>query len=64
MELLHHDLLDRARGLATAKALIDRAIQELIAEAAAAELDITALSRALAIHRSTVYRNMPEPVGD
>jgi transcriptional regulator of acetoin/glycerol metabolism len=64
MDQLHLDLLDRARGLSSAKALIDRAIQELIAEAVSAEIDITALSQALAMHRSTVYRNMPAVAAD
>ena len=54
------DLLDRARGLAIAKALIDRAILDLIMEAAASDQDITSCAKALGVHRSTLYRRLPE----
>lgn len=37
-----------------------RVIPNLICEAVRAEVDVTAISRALAIHRSTIHRNMPE----
>lgn len=52
----HSDLLDRARGLAAARALIDRAIEDLIDEAMVSEIDISALARSLRVHRSTIYR--------
>jgi len=53
----HSDLLDRARGLASAKALIERAIKELIDQAIVSEIDVSALARSLRVHRSTIYRS-------
>lgn len=59
MDEHHLDLLYRARGLAAATALIQRAKEELIAEAIASSADLSALSRALGVHRSTIYRHSP-----
>lgn len=61
MDEQHLDLLYRARGLASATALIQRAREELIAEALASSVDLSALSRALGVHRSTIYRHSPRP---
>ena len=52
----HSDLLDRARGLASAKALIEREIAALVGEARDSTVDISALARVLRVHRSTLYR--------
>ena len=53
------DLFDRARGLASARALIDHAIDDLIAQALASGVDMSALARSLRVHRSTIYRRVP-----
>lgn len=53
----HSDLLDRARGLATARALIEHAIELLVVEAVEREDDcVSAVARHLQLHRSTIYR--------
>ena len=52
----HSDLLERARGLAAAKALIDAAVAELVDDALRNGVSRTALASALRVHRSTVYR--------
>jgi DNA-binding IclR family transcriptional regulator len=63
MDVRHSDLLDRARGLAAARALIERAVVDLINEATATDIDVTALAHALRIHRSTVYRSAVHGIG-
>jgi transcriptional regulator of acetoin/glycerol metabolism len=50
------DLLERARGLAAAKAVIERATAELLAEAIVQSANISAIATTLGIHRSTIYR--------
>jgi hypothetical protein len=61
MDAHHFDLLVRARGLAETKALIERAIADLVAEATAADLCKTDLADALRIDRSTLYRRYVWP---
>ena len=56
MDEQRSDLLDRARGLAAAKALVERAVADLIDEATTASVDVSALARALGLHRSSIYR--------
>ena len=52
----HSDLLDRARGLASAKVLIERATDELLTDALAIGANVSAVARILGIHRSSFYR--------
>lgn len=52
------DLLDRARGLASAKALIERATEELLTEAIVKCANVSAIAALLGVHRSTVYRRV------
>jgi transcriptional regulator of acetoin/glycerol metabolism len=52
----HEDLLERARGLAAAKAVIERATAELVAEAIVQNANISAIAATLGIHRSTICR--------
>jgi transcriptional regulator of acetoin/glycerol metabolism len=52
----HTDLIDRARGLASAKALIECATDDLLVDAVTFGGDISAIASLLGTHRSTVYR--------
>lgn len=54
----HSDLLDRARGLAAARLLIEREIDVFIRDATDAGLNMTALARVLGLHRATLYRRL------
>lgn len=54
----HSDLLDRARGLAAAQALIDRATAELLTEAGTTCANVSAIAKVLGLHRSTIYRRV------
>ena len=54
----HDDLLERARGLASAKVLIERATSELLAQALAESANMSAIATTLGIHRSTIYRRI------
>lgn len=56
MDGTHFDLLVRARGLAEAKALLDRAVADLVAEATLNGVCRTDLADALRIDRATLYR--------
>ena len=57
MDEHNSELLESARGLATAKALIDRAIKDLVCEAIESDVNISSLASVLAISRSTIYRH-------
>lgn len=57
----HSDLLDRARGLATMRSMMERETESLLQEALAARIDVSALSRALGVHRATIYRRAAVP---
>ena len=54
----HSDLLDRARGLASARALIERETRELFADAIATGANVSAIALLLGMHRSTIYRRV------
>lgn len=60
MDKHQSDLLERAVGLPAAKALIDRATDELLAEAVLSTANLSALATVLGIHRSTIYRRVPK----
>lgn len=49
-------LLDDVRGLVAARALIDNALKQRIAQGVAADLDRSMLAHVLGIDRSTLYR--------
>lgn len=59
MDEQHSDLLDRARALAIAKALIEREIAALIEEtmdSEGADINRSEMARVLGLHRATLYR--------
>lgn len=56
MERTCSDLLDKVRGLAAARDLLDRALDEAVADAVASGMHRGELARALGVHRATFYR--------
>ena len=56
MDAQHFDVLVRARGLAEAMAVIERAIEDVVRDATAAGVCRTDLAAALRINRATLYR--------
>ncbi len=57
------DLLDEVRGLASALALLDRALPQAIKRAHDAGVDSVSLAHVLGVHRSTLYRRYMPPEG-
>lgn len=57
------DLLDEVRGLASALALLDRALPMAVKRAHDAGVEATRLADAIGVHRATLYRRFLPPEG-
>ncbi len=65
MDTQHFDVLVKARGLAEAMAVIERAIDDVVRDATASGVCRTDLADALNINRATLYRRyFPSPASD